>query len=583
MPSRLLDIEADSTRRLARQLSLRMATPEDRPAIYRLRHEIYASELGQHAENEEQQLRDGLDEFNHYIVATSDDEVIGFVSITPPGQDRYSVDKYVLRAELPVPIDDGLYEVRLLTVARPHRSSRVTLLLMHAAMRWIDERGGHNVVAIGRREVLGLYQKAGFVLAGKSIKSGAVHYELMTTSLDRARRCAAPFGDLIRRSIAAGDWCLDVTLFRDEPCEHGGNFFRAIGDRFKTLDRRREIINADVLDAWFPPAPEVLAAVREHLEWTMRTSPPTHCEGLVQAISEARRVSGRCIAPAAGSSTLIYLAFREWLGPSSRVMLLDPTYGEYRHVLEQLVGCQVDGLRLNPRLEYTVDLAELHERCQDDYDLVVLVNPNNPTGKHIPRADLEDLLRHAPSRTRFWIDEAYIDYVSSEESLEHFAAESENVVVCKSLSKAYSLSGMRAAYLCGPEAIAKALRILTPPWSIGLPSQIAAVRALESPTYYRQRYQETAILRAGLAAKLRELGLEVNQGTANFLLCDIPPAGPDAGTLLHRCQSQGLFLRDVRSMGSNFGTHTFRIAVKDAETNGRTVTILKRQLHSPTW
>jgi histidinol-phosphate/aromatic aminotransferase/cobyric acid decarboxylase-like protein len=314
----------------------------------------------------------------------------------------------------------------------------------------------------------------------------------------------------------------------------------------------------------------------------MRTSPPTHCEGLVQAISEARRVSGRCIVPAAGSSSLIYLAFREWLGPSARVLLLDPTYGEYRHVLEQLVGCQVDGLQLNPRLEYTVDLAELQERCQDDYDLVVLVNPNNPTGKHIPRADLEELLRHAPSRTRFWIDEAYIDYVSSEESLEHFATESENVVVCKSLSKAYALSGMRAAYLCGPEAIAKALRILTPPWSIGLPSQIAAVRALENPTYYRQRYRETAILRADLAAKLRELGLEVNPGTANYLLCDIPPAGPDAGALFHLCQSQGLFLRDVRSMGSNFGTHTFRIAVKDAETNGRAVAILKRQLHSPT-
>jgi histidinol-phosphate/aromatic aminotransferase/cobyric acid decarboxylase-like protein/predicted GNAT family N-acyltransferase len=555
-----------------------MATSEDRPAIYRLRHEVYATELGQHPENAQQQLSDGLDEFNHYIVATSDDEIVGFLSITPPGHGRYSVDKYVTRDELPVPVDDGLYEVRLLTVAKSHRTSRATLLLMHAAMRWIDERGGRNVVAIGRREVVGLYQKVGFVPAGRSIQSGAVHYELMSTSLDRARCCSVPFEELIRRSISATEWRLDIPLFRDQPCEHGGNFFRAIGERFQTLERRRDIINADVLDAWFPPAPEVLAAVQEHLDWTIRTSPPTHCEGLVQAISEARRVPGRSIVPSAGSSALIYLAFREWLDSSSRVLLLDPTYGEYRHVLEQVVGCQVDRLHLDRRREYVVDLEELAQRCRKEYDLVVLVNPNNPTGQHIQRADLAAILRRAPSRTRFWIDEAYIDYVSAEESLEQFAAESENVVVCKTLSKGYALSGMRAAYFCGPEPIAKALLRITPPWPIGLPSQIAAVRALENPAYYRQKYQETATLRTALTTRLVELGIEVIPGTANYLLCHLPTAGSDASTLLHRCQLEGLFLRDVRSMGTEFGTHVFRIAVKDEVTNARAGEILKREL-----
>jgi histidinol-phosphate/aromatic aminotransferase/cobyric acid decarboxylase-like protein len=579
MPSPLLEIKPESGQSVAR-LVLRMAGPEDRPAIYRLRHEVYASELGQHPENAERVLRDPLDEFNHYIVACSDDEIVGFVSMTPPGHDRYSVDKYVPRAELPVPADDGLYEVRLLTVARSHRASRATLLLMHAVLRWIDERGGRSVVAIGRREVLGLYQKVGFVPAGRSIQSGAVRYELMSTSLERARRCSAPFNEVIRRSIAATDWQLGFPLFREGPCEHGGNFFHAIGNQFQTLDRRRDIINADVLDAWFPPAPQVLAGVREHLEWTLRTSPPTHCEGLVQAIAEARRIPERCIVPAAGSSALIYLAFREWLGPSSRVLLLDPTYGEYTHVLEQIVGCRVDRLLLDRRCEYAVDLDELAERCRDEYDLVVIVNPNNPTGGHVPRADLEAIIRRAPTRTRFWIDEAYIDYVAPEESLEQFAAESKNVLVCKSLSKAYALSGMRAAYLCGPEPIAEVLRVLTPPWPIGLPSQIAAVRALENPGYYRQKYQETANFRTNLAARLRELGLEVIPGVANFLLCHIPPAGPDAGGLIHRCQLEGLFLRDVRSMGSNFGSHVFRIAVKDAAANERAVEILRRALES---
>ena len=152
-------------------------------------------------------------------------------------------------------------------------------------------------------------------------------------------------------------------------------------------------------------------------------------------------------------------------------------------------------MRLDRAGGYAVDLAELETCVRRGYDLVVLVNPNNPTGRHIARCDLEAVLRRAPARTRFWIDEAYVDYVGPDESLERFAADSPNVVVCKSLSKVCALSGMRAAYLCGSEEIANGLRQISPPWSIGLLSQIAAVRALENVAYYRQKYAETKLLR----------------------------------------------------------------------------------------
>jgi histidinol-phosphate/aromatic aminotransferase/cobyric acid decarboxylase-like protein len=564
------------------RLTLREGTDRDRPAIYRLRHEVYATELGQHAENPQGILSDALDDFNHYLVACAESEIVGVVSITPPGHDRYSIDKYLPREELPIPVDRYLHEVRLLTVAKPYRSGPVTPLLMHAALRWIDERGGGRfIVAIGRREVLSLYEKAGFVPAGRSIRSGQVMYELMTTDVKRARLFAAKHSRVIRRLEASIDWQLDMPLFRLEECEHGGAFFRAIGEDFDTLDRRRTVINADVLDAWFPPAPEVQQSLTECLEWTMRTSPPTHCAGLLRAISEARGLPQVCLAPGAGSSSLIYLAFREWLRPSSRVLLLDPTYGEYAHVLEKVVVCRVDRLRLERNRRYAVDLVELEECLETDYDLVVLVNPNNPTGRHIARSELEAMLRRAPRRTRFWIDEAYIDFVDADESLERFAAASENVVVCKSLSKAYALSGMRAAYLCGPERIASALRRITPPWPIGLPSQIAAVRALQNQAYYQQKYAETARLREELAEGLRRMGLEVISSLANFLLCHLPETGPDARTVLAGCETAGLFLRDVQSMGQTLGSHAVRFAVKDATTNQQMLTILASQLARP--
>src|SRR5213593_353028 len=66
---------------------------------------------------------------------------------------------------------------------------------------------------------------------------------------------------------------------QEETCYHGGAFFEAIGSDFDQLGKRHQIINADVLDAWFDPSPRVTAALTEHLPWLIRTSPPTHSDG----------------------------------------------------------------------------------------------------------------------------------------------------------------------------------------------------------------------------------------------------------------------------------------------------------------
>ncbi|MCY2965973.1 MAG: histidinol-phosphate transaminase, partial [Planctomycetota bacterium] len=361
-------------------------------------------------------------------------------------------------------------------------------------------------------------------------------------------------------------------------CYHGGAFFEAVGPGFDNLDRRHAIINADVLDAWFPPAPGVLATLREHLDWVLRTSPPTQCEGLIREISVARGVPEECVVPGAGSSDLLFRASLRWLRPGARVLLLDPTYGEYSHVFEHVVPCRVDRLLLRFESEFAVDLDELAGRLRQGYDLCVLVNPNNPTGSHVSRVALQQVLRDIPARTLVWIDEAYLDYVAADESLERFATESENVVVCKSMSKVYALSGVRAAYLCGPRHIIQDLRSITPPWVVGLPGQIAGVLALRDPDYYQARYAETRELRSELVGQLAGLGLHVWPAMANFLLCRLPAGVGSTASLLSHCRERGLFLRDISSMTTQPVDRVFRVAVKDCETNAAMVEILRTWL-----
>jgi histidinol-phosphate/aromatic aminotransferase/cobyric acid decarboxylase-like protein/GNAT superfamily N-acetyltransferase len=562
----------------AAPIVIAVASEGDREEIYRLRHDVYAEELGQHQANPARSLRDALDGTNLYLVARIGGELAGFISITPPGPVGYSVDKYTARAALPFPFDDRLYEVRLLTVSRAHRGRELATLLMYAAFRWVEAHGGTRIVGIGRREVVEMYVRCGLEPVGITVQAGAVTYDFLQATTVALRERMTALGGLLSRLESKTDWQLSFPFHRPAPCFHGGAFFDAIGPRCNALERRRQIINADVLDAWFPPSPQVLAAITEHLPWLLRTSPPTGCEGLIETIAATRGVAADNIQPGAGSSDLIFRALRHWLKPTSHALILDPTYGEYAHVLERVIGCTVDRLTLARENHYQVDRDRLEAALADEYDLVVLVNPNSPTGQHIPRADLEEILRKAPPRTRIWVDETYVEYAGAGQSLEKFAARSENVVVCKSMSKVYALSGARVAYLCaGPHQLEE-LRAITPPWVVGLPTQLAAIRALQDPGYYRARYAETTALREQFADALRALGLEVVPGIANFVLCHLPPQGPDAATVVRRCRQQNLFMRDAGAMGSQLGNHTIRIAVKEAVTNQRMVGILSKAM-----
>jgi histidinol-phosphate/aromatic aminotransferase/cobyric acid decarboxylase-like protein/N-acyl-L-homoserine lactone synthetase len=583
-------------------LQLRSATPDDMPQIHRLRHDVYADELRQHEPRPERVLADDLDRDNVYLVAATGAEVVGFVSVTPPWLGRFSVEKYVRRDDWPLLADPALFEVRILTVREEHRGTPAAGLLMYAALRWVASRGGRRVVAMGRSDLLGLYRGVGLTRLGQRIVSGAVTFELLAGDVAAMRRLAADrYGEALSRFAATVDWRLDMPLVDDDECHHGGAFVGALGPRLDQLDRRHDVVPADVLDAWFPPSPAVVQALAEDTAWLARTSPPTAAEGLRAEISQARGVPETSVAVGAGSSDLVFRALRGWLSAGSRVLLPDPTYGEYAHVLERVIGCRVDRLPLARADGWRLDPDRLAEATRSGYDLVVLVNPNNPTGRHVGRAELVKVLSDVPERTRVWVDEAYVDYVGSEESLESFAASSPNVVVCKSLSKVYALSGLRAAYVVAAPPVAAQLRRWTPPWAVSLPAQVAAVRALRDPDHYQACWAHTARLRADLARDLAvvvgapdvvdtaEDGVtrpgaeaatraEVVASRANFVVVSLPAGGPCASDLVRRCRERGVYLRDLTSLSATFEQRTVRVAVRTADENRRIVDAVRAAL-----
>lgn len=337
--------------------------------------------------------------------------------------------------------------------------------------------------------------------------------------------------------------------------------------------RRDEVVSADVLDAWYPPSPLVLARLGGMLEFLVSASPPTYGEGLRTAIGEARGVDPATVLVGSGSSSLMFLAIPRLFSAGDTVAVLDPMYGEYAHLAEHVVGASVRRIELGldsfrPSVEQVVEGAQ---GCA----LLALVNPNSPTGEALNLDEMRGILEGVDRATTVWVDETYIDFFSIEsgrgQSVEGLVSEYSNLVVSKSMSKFYALSGLRVGYLVASAGRVAEWELYSPPWSVGTLATVAAEAALADTDYYRGRAMENAGLRRGLAGDLRGIsGVErVVEGSANFVLVRLRERV--ASELTAFLAERSIFIRDCASLSSRFENETVRVSVLTEDANRRVV------------
>lgn len=355
---------------------------------------------------------------------------------------------------------------------------------------------------------------------------------------------------------------------------HGGASFSAIGTDCSDLSMSNSVVCADVLDAWFDPSPKVLKKIAAFLPFILRASPPSRAEGVRAAISHARGIPIDHIVLGAGSSSLMYTFFTNFLTKKDTTLILDPTYSEYKHIFTNVIRTHSVSHALNLHNNFVASIDDISKSITKHApSLVALVNPNNPTGQLIPRSDVLTLVKKHPSVT-FFIDEAYIDYADAQQSLERDVPTHSNLVVLKSMSKVYALSGARIAYLVAPQQTVAKLESLTPPWSISLPAQVAAIEALKSKTYYERMYKRTRVLRTRVARRLQALGFKVFPSQTNVLIAKVP-TGTSAAEIVHTLQSKNVFIRNCDPMGTCFADNCIRVAVRSERDNTIVLSALK--------
>lgn len=340
---------------------------------------------------------------------------------------------------------------------------------------------------------------------------------------------------------------------------HGGALWSHADPTFR--EERPPSVAADVLDAWFGPPPALWAEYLSEAPFLFRTSPPTHAEGLERTIAGHRGVPPECVVAGAGSSTLIHLILRQLLSPQDILLLLEPTYSEYRHVGQTMLRAVCHEFILPRDSNFQLDECQyLQMLCSAKPRVAVLVRPNNPTGTLISAAEV---IAGLPHETTLILDEAYLDYTDLE-SAEKLAASRSNVVVIKSLSKAFGLSGLRAAYAVASVDLAVTLRNQMPPWAVSGPAQWWGCRIWDHLGYYRERHQETRRMRQELVTAINKLPGHILSNEANWVLWEHDLPLPTPG-LLEALRRDGIFIRDASQTSSTLNPRTLRMSVRPPE------------------
>ncbi len=255
------------------------------------------------------------------------------------------------------------------------------------------------------------------------------------------------------------------------------------------------------------------------------------------------------LAFGSGSNELIHLLVRAFCRPGiDRVVTHRYAFLSYRQ------AAQTHGVLLTEtgvRTDLGCDIDALIAGMTDDTRLVFLANPNNPTGAHLTRDELERVVEAVPQRAILVIDEAYHEYAVGmwpdyPSSQSYRLAGARLLVTLRTFSKIYGLAGMQIGYAVGDRRVIEILNRVRRPFNVSSVSQAAALEAL-SDTDHVARSIEVA--RDGIAALIRDvtpLGATVYPSLGNFVLVDI---GRDAQAVYESLLRHGVIVRPMGAWG----------------------------------
>ncbi|MBO0870803.1 MAG: histidinol-phosphate transaminase [Micromonosporaceae bacterium] len=289
----------------------------------------------------------------------------------------------------------------------------------------------------------------------------------------------------------------------------------------------------------YGPLPGVVEAIAEAAAGSHRY-PDMGVVALREALAEAYRVDPARVVTGCGSVALAEsLARTTCLGPQDEIVYAWRSFEAYPIITATAGAASV---RVPNRPDHGHDLPAMAAAVSDRTRLVLVCNPNNPTGTALRRPELDAFLDAVPETVLVVIDEAYREFVTDPavpDALQTYA-DRPNVVVLRTLSKAWGLAGLRVGFLVAQPAVAEAVRKVVTPFSTSAVAQSAALAALRQGDEMARRAALVVAERDRVAEALRHLLPGVPPTQANFVWL---PLGAQAAPFAAVCEQNRVIVR----------------------------------------
>lgn len=262
-----------------------------------------------------------------------------------------------------------------------------------------------------------------------------------------------------------------------------------------------------------------------------------------------------------GSSEVFDNIFRCFLQVGEEVIQHTPCFGIYK------LRCNILGGKLvsvpmtyeDKELKFNVDaiLAAITDKTK----IIVVANPNNPSGNFM---NAEDFTKIAETGIPFIVDEAYVEFAGLEKSRVGLIKKYKNVLITRTLSKAYGLAGMRFGYALGHSEVIGQISAALLPWNVGTIPMWAALAALEDVEGLAERVEFNNSEVAYIENALSDIpGFTVFHSAANYILFDGSDTGKSGDDLVAFVQERGIILRPQSAMYGQNGWWRLTLGTKE--------------------
>ncbi len=295
--------------------------------------------------------------------------------------------------------------------------------------------------------------------------------------------------------------------------------------------------------------------------------PDTECTALRHQLAVLNDVKMEQVVTGVGSDQIIAWIIQAFVEQGDRVQVMDPTFSMYEINTQMLGGIPV---RVPLGEGFVFDPASFLAKAKEEQPKVVfLTNPNNPTGGVIPQTELTSLIKElAVLDCIIAVDEAYYEFYG--ETVAELIDTYPQLIVLRTLSKAYGLAGVRAGYALASQDMMEALSRVKPPYHMSSLDQMAALVCLNQVDEVKPILDNIIQWRDRLEEELTKLNLTVFPSRANFLLVRTPLASK----IDKRLQEEGILVRNYGAAGPL--TNCLRITVGTEEENQQLLDIIKK-------